>query len=505
MPDETLAAEAPALSVASWRRLTPERLRTVRHDLRAHLLSITTLPDRPALLTKGAADEPVASMAMASAVRDSIEDDDSDLVWSWIALAAVSYRYCSDSVGDMAHVAVAARLVTLSTETVTTDRRQGLRLRGLALRWADRVADQVGTSNVAEHLFSVSKSAYVSVQALIESVKPKSEEASPAAVEATRDMLVRRLEQEKAEARRRKRLDGKPTLAVVKEIALGRGGSEDKALVAAWASLTEPMPLAGGVNPSVLEAALEAEFPWLTEAIEAVVGDLQLRRMAGAAHAHFRPLVLTGPPGTGKTRFARRLASLLGTGFGEVTAAGSSDNRLLQGTARGWSTASPSYVLHVMRSAKAANPVVLVDELDKTKPDGRNGDIRATLLTMLEPLSAKAWPDECLMAQADLSQINWIVCVNEVEPIRGPLLTRLRVVPAPMPGPEHFEPVMASIARDLAEELGVPVALMPELPAEAKAKLREAFGKGFSLRRIKAAYEGAIRVSGEIGTARTVN
>lgn len=502
MSEKTLEIEAPSLSVASWRRLTPLRLRNLRHDYRAFLLAVTSLPNRPEILTKGAADAPVASMMVAEAVRDGIEDDEADLVWAWIALAAVSSNW-GDDIADIAGMAVAARLVTLSTEAMAEDRHHGLRLRGLALKWANRVADQVGSSNVIGHLFSASKSAYVSIQALMESLKPPKQEPPPtAAVDVLRAKLGMQADKPSAVPSPH---TGKPTLTVVKEIALGRGGSEDKSVVAAWASLTEPMLLAGGVNPSVLEAALEAEFPWLTEAIEAIVGDLQLRRQAGAAHAHFRPLVLAGPPGTGKTRFARRLASLLGTGFGEVTAAGSSDNRLLQGTARGWSTASPSYVLHVMRSAKAANPVILVDELDKTKSDGRNGDIRATLLTMLEPLSAKAWPDECLMAQADLSQINWIVCVNEVEPIRGPLLTRLRVVPAPAPGPEHFESVMASIARDLAEELGVPVALLPDLPAEAKAKLREAFGKGFSLRRIKAAYEGAIRVGGEIGEVRKLN
>lgn len=502
MSEKTLEIEAPSLSVASWRRMTPLRLRDLRHDYRAVLLSITSLPDRPEVMTKGAADAPVASMMVAAAVRDGIEDDEADLVWAWIALAAVSSQW-GDDVAEVAGMAVAARLVTLSTEAMAEDRRHALRLRGLALRWANGVADQVGTSNVIEHLFGASKSAYVSIQALIDSLKPPKPEPPPiAAVDALRAKLGMQADKPSAVPSPH---TGKPTLTVVKEIALGRGGSEDKALVTAWASLTEPMPLAGGVDPSVLEAALEAEFPWLTEAIEAIVGDLRLRRQAGAAHAHFRPLILVGPPGSGKTRFARRLSTLLGMGFGEVSAAGSSDNRLLQGTARGWSTASPSYVLHVMKSSGTANPVLLVDELDKCRADGRNGDIRATLLSMLEPLSARAWPDECLMTAVDLSQVNWVVCVNDPTPLRGPLLTRLRVVPAPMPGPEHCETVLASIARDLADELSVPPTLMPELPAEAKAKLREAFGKGFSVRRIKAAYEGAIRAGNSIGVARTVN
>lgn len=502
MPDDALAIETPALSVASWRRLTPERLRTVRHDLRAFLLSITSLPHRPEVMTKGAVDEPVAAMLVAAAVRDGIEDDESDLVWSWVSLAAISSDW-GDDVAEIANLAVAARLLTLSTETMPSDRRQGLRLRELALRWSDRICERFGSSHVIEQTFSAAKSAHISVQSLMESLKPakpEPEQSAPTAADIVRARLGM-----KAPAPKPLAHSGKATLTVAKEIALGRGSSEDKSVVAAWAPLTEPMPLAGGVDPSVLETALKSEFPWLTEAIEAVVGDLTLRRQAGAAHAHFRPLILVGPPGSGKTRFARRLSILLGTGFGEVSAAGSSDNRLLQGTARGWSTASPSYVLHVIRSEKAANPIILVDELDKVATGGHNGDIKATLLSMLEPLSAKAWPDECLMSPVDISQVNWIVAANSVTPLKGPLLTRLRVVPAPMPGPEHAEAVLASIARDLAQELGIPVALMPELPEEAQAKLNEAFSKGFSLRRIRAAYEGALRAGGDIGAARTVN
>lgn len=505
MSEKVLEVEAPALTVASWRRLTPERLRTVRHDLRAHLLSITSLPHRPEILTKGAADEPVASMMVAAAVRDGIEDDEADLVWSWVTLAAVSSQW-GDDVAEIADLAVAARLLTLSTEAMPSDRRQGMRLRELALRWADKVSERFGTSHVIEQTFGASKHAYVSVQTLAESlkpVKPEPEQPSPTAADAVRAKLG--VGTAKTTERKRPGPDGRPTLTICHEIALGRGGSEDRALVAAWEALTKPMPLAGGVDPAVLKVALEAEFPWLSEAIEAVIGDLQLRRQAGAAHAHFRPVLLVGPPGTGKTRFARRIAHLLGTGFGEVSAAGSSDNRLLAGTARGWSSASPSYVLHVMRTANSANPVVLVDELDKASSGSQNGDVRATLLSMLEPLSAKAWPDECLMSPVDLSQVNWIAAANDLTHLKGPLLTRLRVVPVPAPGTEHCEAVLASIARDLAEELSVPVGLMPELPAQAKAALKVAFRKGYSVRRIKAAYEGAIRAGGGMAAVRMVN
>lgn len=500
MPDQAVAA--PKLTVASWRRLTPEDLRGLRHELRAHLLSVTNLPDQPSLLTKGAADEPVAALAVAAAVRDTIEDEDADLVWSWVTLAAVSGKYGPNDIAEVATIAVAARLLELSAMAI--DRRRTPVLRGLALRWADLIADGLATSRIVERFFAQAKSAYVSLNAFAESLKPHSEPTESGAAlsaQAITRMVDRRAQAELPIHPKTPVLSGTPTLVVAKEIALGRGGGEDRALVSAWGPLTEPMPLAGGTDPKVLEAALALEFPWLTEAIRAVVDDLTLRRQAGMAHAYFRPILLVGPPGSGKSRFARRLAGLLGVGHGEVNAGGSSDNRLVAGTARGWSSASPAYILHVMRDAKCANPLIFVDEIDKAQAS-HNGDLRATLLTMI---GNAEWPDECLMSKVDLSQVSWVFAANDAAPLKGPLLTRLRVVPAPKPGPEHAEAVLASVALDMARELGLPPGAMPELPAEAKAKLHDAFVRGHSLRRIRAAYEGAIRAGGGMGAVRKVN
>jgi hypothetical protein len=500
MSDQSLVVEAPAITVASWRHLSPERLGSVRHDLRAFLLSITSLPDLPGILTKGSADEPAAAMAVACAVRDMIEDDESDLVWSWIALSGVSGRYGMDDVSELAHLAVAARLVALSAEAIVSDRALGLRLRMLALRWADPVAESLGTGRIVEQIFGASRAAYASVQAIIEGFKPPKPEAEKPARTAG-DALRAKLGLNAAEPKPPAHT-GKPSLTVVREIAPGRGGSEDRGIVAAWEPLTKPMHLAAGVAPRVLREALLAEFPWMSEAVDALVGDLELRRQAGSAHAHFRPLALVGPPGSGKTRFARRVAGLLGTGFGEVNAGGSSDNRLVAGTARGWSSASPAFVLHVMRSSSCANPLIFIDEIDKAASGGSNGDVRATMLTMI---GNAAWPDECLMATADLSQVMWVFAANGVLPLRGPLLTRLRVVGVPNPGPEHADAVIASIGRDVALELGLPPGFLPDLPPEAEAALRDAFTKGFSVRRVRAAYEGALRAGGMVGKSRTVN
>jgi pimeloyl-ACP methyl ester carboxylesterase len=100
-----------------------------------------------------------------------------------------------------------------------------------------------------------------------------------------------------------------------------------------------------GKEHAALRTTLRLEFPNMTDAINHIADDLVLRRWAGLTWVHIRPLLLAGPPGIGKSRFARRVARLLGTAYAELDVAGSSDNRMMQGTARGWKNAQPAWPL----------------------------------------------------------------------------------------------------------------------------------------------------------------
>src|SRR6185437_5434082 len=146
-----------------------------------------------------------------------------------------------------------------------------------------------------------------------------------------------------------------PTLQVISEI--GFPETEENSIVGAYEALTKPLPLHGGrIDPESLRTALSLEFPHIVEGARRIADDLKLLRHAGVPWARFRPLILVGPPGTGKTRFARRVARLLGTGHGVLGAGGVSDNRLLEGTARGWRGAQPCWPLLMMRQSNTANP-----------------------------------------------------------------------------------------------------------------------------------------------------
>lgn len=284
-----------------------------------------------------------------------------------------------------------------------------------------------------------------------------------------------------------------PTRIVV--AAIGDAGSDGHDIAKAYGALAKPLPLKGGeTDPEQLRTTLLAEFPHLGDAIDRITGDLRLRRRAGLAWVRFRPVLLVGPPGVGKTRFAKRLARLLDLGYGEVSGAGSSDDRMLRGTARGWRGAQPAFPLLVMLRTGGANPLIVVDEVDKAGGSERNGDIRQTLLPMLEVETARAWFDEALLAPSDLSGVSWLLTANHLAPLSAPLLSRVAVVQAPAPGREFFDPLLAGILRSIAEELGIDVAALPPLVPEARARLRRGFIERPDLRRIRRAVESALCV-----------
>lgn len=279
-----------------------------------------------------------------------------------------------------------------------------------------------------------------------------------------------------------------PTLQVFQMTADG----QEPDTVAEYASLKEPLPLKGGeIEPAALGSALELEFPQMRKAIDCIVHDLALRRRAGVPWARFRPLLLVGPTGSGKTRLASKIARLLGTGAGEICVAGLSDNRLLEGTARGWRDAQPCWPLLVMQRSRCANPVLLVDEVDKAR-GSRNGDITATLLGMLEPETARAWFDACLLTPVDMSQISWVLTANTTRTLPRPLLSRLRVITVGYPAPEAFDRVLESLLRDIAADLCLRREDLPELPGAVVKRMREAFARHAGVRQLKRAIEAAL-------------
>lgn len=269
-----------------------------------------------------------------------------------------------------------------------------------------------------------------------------------------------------------------PTMVVLGATPPMPTGRDDQALVKRYAILSEPVLLATAPDADVVAVELLAQFPWMGVAVDAVRTELALAWHCGARSLRLPPLLLVGDGGIGKSRFARRLAAALGLPLGQASAAGSADNRALAGTARGWSSMQPCLPLTIMLRYQLANPMVLIDEIDKASDDRRNGRITDTLLTMLEPTTAREFPDEALLVPADLSRVNWVLLANDLDLVPQLLRQRCRIIRLGSPRPQDFDVILVGCLDDLAAEYGCEVEELPELEPEVVEAMRWTFASG---------------------------
>ncbi len=262
-----------------------------------------------------------------------------------------------------------------------------------------------------------------------------------------------------------------------------------------WNRLARPLPLLSGPFRETIIATLHQEFPWMEAAIGRIDSELALRqRAAGEPWFHLRPMLLLGPPSCGKSRFARRLGEIVGLHTRMMSVGGSSDSREMGGTARGWSSAIPSAPVRLMLEALQANPLLVLDEIDKVASSAHNGRVPDVILAMLEPETAVRWYDECLGRPVDLTALNWIFLANDLGPIPGPLRSRLGIVQVDRPAPAHLGIVLDAMLRDIAAELGLEAERLPRLHPAARDYLERGFARGASLRQVRAALERALAV-----------
>ncbi|MEG3619770.1 AAA family ATPase [Magnetovibrio sp. PR-2] len=260
---------------------------------------------------------------------------------------------------------------------------------------------------------------------------------------------------------------------------------ERRRILKDFAVMREPLKL---LEPQVsvdeLRNRLLAEFPWMEQPIDLICKDLVLRQSYGQREYSLPPLLIHGAPGTGKTRFVQRLAKVLGIPSDMLSLSGAADDRMLRGTGFGWSSANPSYPVNKIAETKVANPILVFDEVDKTKADGRNGDPVATLLMMTERENAAGYFDECLMAGVNLSYVNFVATANDIAHLPLPFLNRFRVIETPKPEAEHLRAIIGGVRSDFADEVGVDHRFIPDLSEAEVMFLEGIFAKYGNVRTV---------------------
>lgn len=254
-----------------------------------------------------------------------------------------------------------------------------------------------------------------------------------------------------------------PGLVVAKQKIV----ADNEFRVGIYANLENRLPLSElDVNIELIFDTLNAEFPWFAAANHQVFKQLNARLQSNLPAFKLRPLLLAGPPGVGKTTWAKRLAELCNVPFRTMMAAGSSDSMYLKGLSRGWSSARPGAVAQLIATSRIANPLILVDEIDKASSESRNGSMLDVLLQLLEPSTSREYLDECLQVPCDFSWVSWIATCNTLGGLPKPLLNRFTVILINEPEPQHAQSIIEGALRSYASELGVDMRMLPKLDGE---------------------------------------
>lgn len=220
-------------------------------------------------------------------------------------------------------------------------------------------------------------------------------------------------------------------------------------------------------------ADLDAEFPNFAEVLMFVRHQFALGALGDGRFA-MPPIALNGPAGVGKTYFAKRLADLVSTGYLEIHMETEQTSSALAGSASFWANTKPGKLFEVLACGETANPVVLVDEIDKSGPNMQY-DPLAPLYSLLEPHTAERFEDASFSFPLDASHVSWICTSNEIGMVAQPLQSRLRVFEVKEPTFEeargiaqniyklmlakaiwgkHFEPELDDAVVDSLAELG---------------------------------------------------
>src|SRR5512139_809206 len=227
---------------------------------------------------------------------------------------------------------------------------------------------------------------------------------------------------------------------------------EHETLRSTYERMLEKGPERFQVKPAGVPAMdhLYDELPNFHAVLDDVKRQLALCEGSGDA-LEITPMLLLGPPGVGKTHFAREVSQLLGTGLGFISMSSLTAGWVLSGASSQWKGARPGKVFETLVDGAYANPVMVVDEIDKARGEHAYDPLGA-LYGLLEHDTAGTFTDEFAEVSIDASQVIWVATANDDRSIPEPILNRMNVFEVQAPDTDAARTIALRLYRSLRAE-----------------------------------------------------
>jgi ATP-dependent Lon protease len=236
-----------------------------------------------------------------------------------------------------------------------------------------------------------------------------------------------------------------------------------------------------------LEASIEeitklrSEQPNMSEAADLILKHLHGQYLLGLP-AKLPPMLLVGPPGTGKTRFMRKVAEALKLPFCDISLAGLSDNIKILGLSKYWNSSDAGIIASTLAASDYANPVFMLDEIEKAGVSERGNPLDALLL-LLESETAKCFKDEFLNIPMNVSYSSVIATANSINGLSSPLLSRFVILNIPELDFEGRKSMVRTSYSELLAHSGYNIAFEPTLDDDVVSQLAKKPKSGRELKR----------------------